>query len=542
LELEKLSFKRSKELDFLGPFSPFFYPTAWILFGIGVCSFFTLGRSSGLFKGLWEDEVHYHYALFYSANFLELRHDVYWLYRPLLDFLVRKYIWFSKFGLAVNERNLSLVSLIYSTIHLLLWCFVPWTANKWLRMCAVLLLAYCAVETQYSTEAQSYSFISLASTFSFFCCAAAVRLWERRRGILAAMVWLVGMTVCLNAHFFSWPMVLVLVGVSMQYALNPDRPRSTSIVFMALSFPALVAFSVWLNWPSLYFLLSEPPKANALWSWQWGSSWALLCQTGSWFDMPFWLFVGVALPGFWHPSRLKRYLWFAAVVTIFPVKFLVLLLIQGISSYSIGDRYLIMFLGPSLFALALGADSLLWLIGAGVSMRSYRPFFNATFFIAVLISSFPKIYSGFKTAPIDVKNLFEKPANGSNEFLFFEKLKDFKEPLLLLSDHCYGSDAPKFYHEFIGKPSVVPWEVLNTNGYCETSLADLRFKSMQFFRLNPNRGELVFWYDWDPDRALIACPPQTLWAEKEPAWPCAGILRRKAGEQYLRKAIQALGL
>jgi hypothetical protein len=529
------SASQSKVLDSLQSPPRSIRIASWILLGWGLCFFVSLGRSPGLFKGLWEDEVHYHYAIFYSHNFRELRHDINWLYRPLLEFLLRKYLWFSSFGFSINERNLALVSLIYAAIHLLIWFFVPWTSNKLLRVAVVFLLGYSSLESHYSTEAQGYSFISLSSSVAFFSSAAAAMLWQRHKGFLAWLVWISGITLCLNAHFFSWPMGLILVGLSMLYVLDSGDKGSFAISWMGLSFVVLVGFSVLLNWPSLELLLSEPPKANAEWQWQWGNALGFLNQGGSCFSFPIYFFLPLILPGFAHPSRLKRYLWSAAILAIFPLKLLVVLLAEGVSSYAIGDRYLIMFLGPSLLAVALGMDSLLLNMNLRNSFRKYGPVLAGTFLGIVVCACLPQIQSGLEDSKTELRDLMEKPSNGSKTFLFYEALKDLKGPVLILSDHCFASDIPKLYHEYLGRPSSVSWEILNTNGVCETSPAELRSSVLEFLRRNRGRGELVYDYDWDPNRAIIPCPPAALWEETESDWPCVGTLKRRAGENYLRQ-------
>jgi hypothetical protein len=83
------------------------------LLGIAGCMVFILARAPQLYNGLWEDEIHYNYVPLHAPSFHQLRADVNWLYRPCLEYVLRKYVWFSSFGFSITEQRIALVALIY---------------------------------------------------------------------------------------------------------------------------------------------------------------------------------------------------------------------------------------------------------------------------------------------------------------------------------------------------------------------------------------------------------------------------------------------
>jgi hypothetical protein len=167
--------------------------------GAGFCLLVAASRLSGLFDGLWEDEIHYNFVLFKAGSFEGLRREISWLLRPMLEFALRRWGWFSCYGLAVTERDVALVAWLVATAHLLVVVLVPWSRSWMVRLFAGMLLGFSTVETAYSTEAQGYSFVSLASTLLFLGYWGTARMLRKEAGFFSLLPFLAGFAVCLNA-------------------------------------------------------------------------------------------------------------------------------------------------------------------------------------------------------------------------------------------------------------------------------------------------------------------------------------------------------
>jgi hypothetical protein len=229
----------------------------------------------------------------------------------------------------------------------------------------------------------------------------------------------------------------------------------------------------------------------------------------------------VCLCGVIHPLRDKRYLWGLAAITITAVKFAVVTIMLGRSSYPVADRYLMMFIAPSLMTFMLGAESLaLWL---DRWKKGAQTVVAATLLMFVVVWRRVPLVSAVMSTPRGFQVLMTTPQNSSSTYSFFEQVKARKKPLLILSDHCYASDIPKMYMEFIGSRPVAPVVVLDTNGTCETSKIELQSQTLSFLNRYHDDGLVVFFYD-SPRPNLVPCPSSEAFMSRSQDFFCAGIL------------------
>jgi hypothetical protein len=494
-----------------------------------------LPRTDKLYEALWEDEVHYHQPALEAQDLHDLRYSIQEVFKPCLDFALRRWVWFSPAGLQVNERNLGLLSLIFAGLHLALWLFVPWTSSGALRLSAALLLGLCPVEIANSTDAQGYAFYSLASAL------VLGGFWLSRRSLDeghpgSAWLWvLASLALGLNLHFFLWPWLGLLALLLLRQSMPGRLQGSWRLFFLAAAGLAVVAaLTLWANKPSLGHLLTHPPAANAVMHWAWRDAAAILSQAWSWFGLPAWIFWLLALPGAWHPEKPQRWLWRACFLGLFPVKYALTLLLMAKSSYPVADRYFIFYVAPALLLLGLGADA--WVRRGG--SRAYQA---AYALLLILVLSRAQVLAQQAAAAWPgAQRLAQSPANSSPTFQLFEAAKATGRPLLVLGDHAWALDLPQFYLRHLGQaPKSVPL-VLSTTGRQETSLQALRQSLREFRAMSASAGTLLFFYDRPTEAALIPCPDSKAFAMREPSLPCAGIVKAALNAALLDRALKGL--
>ncbi|PYV19608.1 MAG: hypothetical protein DMG07_01500, partial [Acidobacteria bacterium] len=432
------------------------------LAGVGLCLLLALSRLPALYDGLWQDEVHYNIVPLSAASFSAFRDAICWLMRPMLDLALRKWVWFSPFGLAVTERNLALVAWLIATAHLLILVCLPWSPYWALRVIAGLLLGFCAVEVACSTEAQGYSLVSLASTLLVLGFYATTRQLKQQPRMRTLLFFLSGFAVCLNAHYFSWPFaLLMLVVLAVYLATDPDLTASRMRLAggLLLAGAVTLALTIHLNKPSLMFLLTYVPSPTTHLVWNWVSSLSYVKQAWRWLGLPGLLYLPIVGFGLLHPRRDRRYLAWGLAAAALGLKFVVVALISAKSTYPIHDRYLVMFISPAILAFALGLES--------IALRADRlgASIGSSILVLALVAwigqAFPRWGAVAGQAREGIAKLRATPGNYSAAFQFFEKAKSFRRPLLVLTNDCRTSDVPRFYLQFLGRPADVPTVILN---------------------------------------------------------------------------------
>ena len=492
--------------------------------GVAFCLLVAASRLAGLFDGLWEDEIHYNFVLLKAASFEGLRAEICWLMRPMLEFALRRWVWFSCYGLSVTERNLALVAWVVATAHLLVVACVPWSRYWGIRIAAAMLLGFSTVEAAYSTEAQGYSFVSLASTLLFLGYWGTARTLRKEPGFFSLLPFLGGFALCLNAHFLSWPIAFVLLA-ALVLDLTSSTPRGAArravLAELLGASLAIVVFTLALNEPSWSFLFTYPPSPTSHMAFDASPALSHVRATWRQLSLPGWFFAPVLALALVHPSRERRCAAAGLAISAVPVKFLLVALMAAKSSYPISDRYLIMFVSPAILGFALGLEAVAgrvellrprlapWILAAGV-------LFLGLFSAAQWRDLVPRARSG-------VAQLLGTGANYSATFQFFEKAKSLNRPLLVLTNHCRASDVPKFYLELVGARVEREAVVVNTARNCDTSDEERSNAIRRFFADHGQDGVVVAFYEWP--RGIDPCA--VLGAERifyrQPRLACAAL-------------------
>jgi hypothetical protein len=511
----------------------------WVMLalGIAVCVCFTFARVPGLYNGLWEDEIHYYAPILLSPTVHSFRADIGPIMKPFLDFALRRWIWFSRLGFSVFEQRLALVSLLYSFFHLLAWMILPWTPYLGVRLIAVLLLGMCSVESQYSAEAQGYSFYSFAPTLMFFAFLWCCDLLKRKRVVSAAAIFLVAMMGYLNSHFFSWPSCLIVLTLFMAYIGFDETldltQKNKLLQILLVGTLGVGLVTVIADKPGLYFLLFRTPAPRADAHIDWKASMQYVSQSWSWLGLPVSFFLFAALFGLIHPQRAKRYVAWGAFLTLFVAKFFLVAAMTAKSSYGVADRYMIMFISPSILAFTLGFESLAewsrrWIRGSGASIV-------IGVLAIMLIQRWPSLCALPNKSIEGLTMAHQMPPNYSSNFFFFERVKAYKRPLLILTNHCWASDIPSFYMSKTGEQVTMPYTIANTNGICETPPTVLLNEIRQFASAYKNTGNVVFFYEGDQE-SLVPCRVSSNALYRRPDGACVGIVPGEISESLLAKA------
>jgi hypothetical protein len=494
------------------------------LAGVAFCLLVAAGRLGGLFDGLWEDEIHYNFVLLKAGSFEGLRTEIYWLMRPMLEFGLRRWMWFSCYGLSVTERNVALVAWLVATAHLLVVVLVPWSRRWTVRLAAGMLLGFSLVETAYSTEAQGYSFVSLASTLLFLGYWGTTRMLRKEPGFFSLLPFLAGFAVCLNAHFFSWPIALAMLAalvIDLIPSTPPGATRRRLLILLLVSTLAIAAFSLQLNQPSWSFLTTYPPSPTARTALDTGPALSHAPSTWRQLGLPGWLFAVLLIPGLFHPSPERRCAAAGLALSAVGVKFLLVMLMAAKSSYPIYDRYLIMFVSPAILALAFGLEAL------AERAERLRPRLGAWTAAAGLVVLGLALSPQWRDLPgrarAGVVQFLGTPPNYSASFQFFEKAKALRRPLLVLTDHCHATDAPKFYLEFVGKPVEHPEVVVDMVQNCDMTDAERSAAIRRFFAEHGQDGVVALYYEQHrrPDPCRVLGPGRVLY--RHPQFACAAL-------------------
>ena len=174
----------------------------------GVASIAFSLRLSEWSRPFWLDEADHILCALKSKNFSELRNSAFYFYIPILELILRKWVWFPLLG--VSEIAARIPSLVYSLssvigASLLTFFYLrrehAWKPEKliFLSACAALYYCFNYTEIHYASEARGYSFISLVSLLWFFD--------EIYLSSTATFKFFLNL-LFLNAHFFSLPFIL----------------------------------------------------------------------------------------------------------------------------------------------------------------------------------------------------------------------------------------------------------------------------------------------------------------------------------------------
>ena len=248
------------------------------------------------------------------------------------------------------------------------------------------------------------------------------------------------------------------------------------------------------NKPGLNILLFHTPAARPGTQVDWSRALPYLPQAWTWISVSAGFYMAAALAALAHPARAKRYVGWGAFLTVFAAKFLLVSAMTAKSTYPVFDRYLIIFVGPSILLFALGLESLAEWSERG-KPRSGPVVIWAALGL-VLFQVKPSFSSFIENARHGAALLRTMPPDYSARYHFFERLKAEKRPALILTDHCWASDIPKFYMEVFGQKPTAPYVILNTStDACETPPADLAHALKKFASDYHATGDVAFFYE-----------------------------------------------
>jgi len=498
--------------------------TTLLVMGISITFGVQMQRLSGLFSGLSGDDVGYNYTYLDANSFHALRHNADWLMRPVLDFTLRKWLWFSL--LTPSELSLALVSWIYAGASLILLLAIPWTSFIELQVLGVALLGFCNIERLYSTQAQGYSFVSFSSwilIYSFLGACCWIDEKGRRRASIALFVFALGL--CLNAHFFAWPLAAVLacsfyIYIREHPTLNKAE-RKLALARLSIGISLVFLVTVLINLPELKHLFAFSPLKTSACRFQWKGSLFWITQSWRWIEVPQFIFLFMIGLGLLHPTRSKRYLSWALAIAILAVKYILVLGMMAKSSYPISDRYLLSFLAPSIAVYLLGAESLLLWLKKGVKSR-----------IAVNVLALTILFVNLWRLPIarlgqeaiqGVNDFQRTPANYSSRYQFFDKVKSYKKPALVLTNDCWLSSIPDLYLRYLGPSSgSIPNVTFNTMDSCETSPDD-RSAGISTFMIRYGNDGVFVAFDENVYTDKSPCATDANYLYRHPVDACEAI-------------------
>jgi hypothetical protein len=414
-----------------------------------------------MFDGLWEDEIHYNFLTFRAPSLTALIWDTGILMRPLLEFVIRKYIWFGPLGFPISETNLALVAWLYGLIALLIIGIIPWSPYRSLRLLGVLLFGSGVVQRTYISEAQGYSFISLCSLafcITFLAACDTYKIDQRR----SLFLYMFGLFLALNSHYFGWPIFLLSIPIFglVLWKGAPDAvARTAALKRLLISLSLLLAGVTLSNVKTLYLLVMRPPQQTGVAvTASFSNAASFLYQAWHWVSINEIFYVALTLMALLHPIRQRRWVSWWCAVSVFPIKLALIYFITVRSSYPIHDRYLIVFLGPYVLLALLGLES-----SAEWAARRLKLAGQIVALTAVALWSVNNraILHQFISGSKDhLQRLLSAPANYSNDFKLFDTLKRIERPSLILTNHCWATDIPHFYMEYISPKSSQPTTVI----------------------------------------------------------------------------------
>jgi hypothetical protein len=479
----------------------------WTAVALIISFYVSIERLSQL-NGLWEDEVHYNFQFLHARNFYELWGGIAPFLRPVLDYALRKWVWFSAWGLTVSERSLALVALFYAGINLFLVSSAPWTRSRLINASAFLLLAFCSTEVAFATEAQSYSFISLSSTVLVLAFIGSCELLSEKRWLSSISLMFAGWLMALNAHFFSWPMALIFMMCYIWHfstALDlPQVTRRTKQLILVSGIGFVLTLVV--NKPPLFVLLNSPPAPAASLYLDWQRLWEIVSQPWAWIGLSSILYIPLALGAISHPERAKRFVGLALLLSLFPVKLAMVIFMMAKSNYPIFDRYLIMFVTPSIFLFMIGVEAVsmhLELAKRGVgTLFLCSVLFGLGWNVRVHMAEVPS------RAQVGLMKLKGAP-NFSQVHDFFNQIKRENVPTLAVTNHCSGADVPILYLNHISPNFGKRTTVVNYYPGCGTTEQEFESEVSLFLSKHSNNGIVAVFFEKAPHTHNPCKSPKT---------------------------------
>jgi len=435
--------------------------------GLAFVVLFQLQRAPRIFNGLWGDEICYNRVILASdPSPHALSKMACEFIRPILDLSIKKFFWFQIF--TPTEAGFSLIPWIYSGLTLLIILFVPWTRFVELRVLGVMMLGACHMEYAYSAEAHSYAFIGLGSWI--FLLTQGWVLFELMQGRLKWAFWilLISFAIGLNTHFMAWPFIFLVTGVSLTSflfsATDADLQDWAWKLFIGMG--TVLASTVIINMYPLYVLLFATPSRTAEFNFRWALSFERLMTDWKRTHIPLIIYMIGLFVSLVHPVKWKRVWAWAIAIAAGPALFLTVFFAAGISDKTIEQKYTFHYLAPIFLGFLIGLDSIAqWIY-------RWRKEWTRAFNISCVVGVFLILGFRLNSLPIDAiegwNAITSQKMNYTPDFRFFETVKSFRKPTLVLNSQCWLSTIPDLYMRFLGtKVGSTPLFIYNTTG-CET--------------------------------------------------------------------------
>jgi hypothetical protein len=414
------------------------------------------------------DEAFHSDAALGAPTIASLRQAVATQYQPLLDHLLRRYLWApllgsQEIGIRLPAMFASLLAILAS-IGLAAWGFLrhqrpPWEA----------VLAGIAVGIWQAGYAQDIGASGFARHYALTGCLSVVwtglfafgepeRAW--RRFALAGFLFA-------NTHFFS--LALLGTGYGFLATAHLIRGQRRAALRELAVFAAIVLCTAVINWPALAALLHNPVEPRQLGAGvvlqATGETWALATRLLAFLALPLaptllWLLLVLGSGcSRWLPRELAAKVASLALLAIPGLFFLGSLR----SGHHIEERYFMPFLGLAPLLLALGALVVVRLLEKALSAARHawavraRPAAALPLLVSVVVGGVHLAY---------LPGGFDVPGLPSRRAAIMDALKREGRPLLLLASPCWTSVAVSFYWRFVGAPGPQGLlEVARQRGY-----------------------------------------------------------------------------
>ncbi len=463
--------------------------------GVVFIALVQLQRTPGLFNGLWTDEVCYNQGyLSVQGGLHALSKAVCIFFKPVVDFSLKKWFWFKLFS--ASEVGFSLVPWFYAGLTLLLILFTPWTPFIELRLLGVLLVGTCSLEELFSADAEGYSLSSLMGWVSFLCLGWSLRQLSKRFFNRSFWIFLLGLAVGLNGHFFAWPYlgaIALLYSALFLQAIPSDQKRQWGVRLIT-GVAVVFGVSLIVNSYPLINMVVNAPASNEQFVLKWKPTWDHIQTFYRYAGIPLAMYIVISFAGFAHPKKEQRALSLASFIAAGPALYFLVLMFFARSSYTIQDRYLISYLAPVFLFFLLGAESITLRIARFHNGMGRMVALMSVLAIGILFKSSLKAYPA--EAQRGWHMLKEKPLNYSTRSEFFEKVKSFQKSTLVLTNQCWLTTIPNLYMRYVGNklPDQAECLVYGVVG-CETPETTLTRGINRFLNQYDKDGLVLFYFE-----------------------------------------------
>jgi hypothetical protein len=493
------------------------------------------------------DESFHSLAALDSPDIASLRQAVTPQFQPLLDHLLRRFLWApilgsQELGIRVPAMLASLLAIL-ATILTVFWGFLR--SGRSHRLAVIAALAVGVWHAGYAQDIGASGFArhyALAGCLSIiwaglFLFGQPERSWKR-----FALVSLL----FANTHFFS----LAMIGsgyafLAIEHLIWSRRKAAAREIAVFL---AVVLLTAAINWPALSALLRKPidprsiGEAGALFT-ALGETRVLVERFWGFLDLPvmptaLWLLL-VLVGGLIHALPLSHVARAGSLACVAVPGLFFLGCLR--SSYRLEDRYFMPFLGLAPVLLALGAVVLVQLVEkAIVRVRCDSAAAGA----AALPLAAYLLIAGVRLALLP--GSLRAPELPSQRAAFIDAVKRESQPVFLLASPCWTDAVVKLYWRSIGvrapaerlqSASQPSFEACVVGGFSPGSRAEQELKD--FLARSPNGIIALYQHHLSCFRPRFE-PPASLTADGT-GNTCLTILRGVASVEQARAAAVSVG-